>query len=85
MTGQSQSEVSEILHGRQVLNIRLLERITDGFRVSRKRPLHPRPGLRRPSRRHPRSRQRRPARRSDASPRWAPTTRSSSSNARSSA
>ncbi|MGH3857319.1 MAG: helix-turn-helix domain-containing protein [Pseudonocardiaceae bacterium] len=37
LTGQSQSEVSEILHGRQVLNIRLLERIADGFGMSRKR------------------------------------------------
>ncbi|MGH3831377.1 MAG: helix-turn-helix domain-containing protein [Pseudonocardiaceae bacterium] len=37
LTGQSQSEVSEILHGRQVLNVRVLERIADGFGVSRKR------------------------------------------------
>ncbi|MGH3829276.1 MAG: helix-turn-helix domain-containing protein [Pseudonocardiaceae bacterium] len=37
LTGQSQSEVSEILHGRQVLNVRLLERIADGFGMSRKR------------------------------------------------
>ncbi|MEO7195289.1 MAG: helix-turn-helix transcriptional regulator [Pseudonocardiaceae bacterium] len=37
LTGQSQSEVSEILHGRQVLNIRLLERIADGFGMPRTR------------------------------------------------
>ncbi|MEO7194475.1 MAG: helix-turn-helix transcriptional regulator [Pseudonocardiaceae bacterium] len=35
LTGQSQSEVSEILHGRQVANIRLLERIADGLGMPR--------------------------------------------------
>ncbi|MGH3830713.1 MAG: helix-turn-helix domain-containing protein [Pseudonocardiaceae bacterium] len=37
LTGQSQSEVSEILHGRQVLNVRVLERIADGLGTSRAR------------------------------------------------
>ncbi|MEO7193352.1 MAG: helix-turn-helix transcriptional regulator [Pseudonocardiaceae bacterium] len=35
LTGQSQSEVSEILHGCQVLNVRVLERIADGFGLPR--------------------------------------------------
>jgi transcriptional regulator with XRE-family HTH domain len=34
-TGQSQSEVSEILHGRQVRDVELLERIADGLSVPR--------------------------------------------------
>ena len=35
LTDQSQSEVSEILRGRQVLNVVVLERIADGLGVSR--------------------------------------------------
>ncbi|MGH3720677.1 MAG: helix-turn-helix domain-containing protein [Pseudonocardiaceae bacterium] len=34
-TGQSQSEVSEILRGRQVLNVTVLERVCDGLEVPR--------------------------------------------------
>ncbi|MGH3769867.1 MAG: helix-turn-helix domain-containing protein [Pseudonocardiaceae bacterium] len=37
LTGQSQSEVSEILKGRQVLNVRVLERIADGIGIPRAR------------------------------------------------
>ncbi|MBV8540297.1 MAG: helix-turn-helix transcriptional regulator [Pseudonocardiales bacterium] len=37
LTGQSQSEVSEILKGRQVLNVRVLERIADGLGIPRAR------------------------------------------------
>ncbi|HWR46167.1 MAG TPA: helix-turn-helix domain-containing protein [Pseudonocardiaceae bacterium] len=37
LTGQSQSEVSEILKGRQVLNVWLLERIADGLDIPRAR------------------------------------------------
>ncbi|HWR46995.1 MAG TPA: helix-turn-helix transcriptional regulator, partial [Pseudonocardiaceae bacterium] len=37
LTGQSQSEVSEILKGRQVLNVRVLERIADGLDIPRTR------------------------------------------------
>jgi transcriptional regulator with XRE-family HTH domain len=35
-TGQSQSEISEILAGRQVLSIALLERIVDGLGIDRR-------------------------------------------------
>jgi transcriptional regulator with XRE-family HTH domain len=35
LTGQTQSEVCEILSGRQVLNVRVLERIADGFGIPR--------------------------------------------------
>ncbi|MGH3826934.1 MAG: helix-turn-helix domain-containing protein, partial [Pseudonocardiaceae bacterium] len=34
-TGQSQSEVSDILRGRQVLNVTVLERVCDGLEVPR--------------------------------------------------
>jgi transcriptional regulator with XRE-family HTH domain len=34
-TGQSQSEVSEILHGRTVRDVTVLERIADGLGISR--------------------------------------------------
>ncbi len=37
MTGQTQSEVCEILGGRQVLNVRVLERIADGLGIPRAR------------------------------------------------
>ncbi|MGH3868652.1 MAG: helix-turn-helix domain-containing protein [Pseudonocardiaceae bacterium] len=37
LTDQSQSEVCEILKGRQVLNVRVLERIADGLGVPRER------------------------------------------------
>ncbi|MGH3833750.1 MAG: helix-turn-helix domain-containing protein, partial [Pseudonocardiaceae bacterium] len=37
LTGQSQSEVCEILQGRQVLNVRVLERIADGLGIPRAR------------------------------------------------
>jgi transcriptional regulator with XRE-family HTH domain len=37
LTGQSQSEVCEILKGRQVLNVLVLERIADGFGIPRER------------------------------------------------
>jgi transcriptional regulator with XRE-family HTH domain len=35
LTGQSQSEVSEIIRGRQVSNVWVLERIADGLRIPR--------------------------------------------------
>ncbi|MBW0011038.1 MAG: helix-turn-helix domain-containing protein [Pseudonocardiales bacterium] len=37
LTGQSPSEVSEIIKGRQVLNVRVLERIADGLGIPRAR------------------------------------------------
>jgi transcriptional regulator with XRE-family HTH domain len=37
LTGQSQSEVSEILKGRQVRDVRVLERIADGLGIPRAR------------------------------------------------
>jgi Helix-turn-helix domain len=37
LTGQSQSEVSEILRGRQVRDVRVLERIADGLGIPRAR------------------------------------------------
>ena len=37
LTDQTQSEVCEILSGRQVLNVQLLERITDGLGIPRER------------------------------------------------
>ena len=37
LTGQSQSEVSDILKGRQVLNVLVLRRIADGLGISRER------------------------------------------------
>ncbi|MGH7535430.1 MAG: helix-turn-helix domain-containing protein [Gemmatimonadales bacterium] len=37
LTGQSQSEVCEIIKGRQVLNVRVLERIADGLGIPRAR------------------------------------------------
>ncbi len=37
LTGQTQSEVCEILGGRQVLNVRVLERIADGLGIPRAR------------------------------------------------
>lgn len=35
LTGQAQSEVSDILHGRQVRDVEVLERIADGLGVPR--------------------------------------------------